>query len=168
MMRLWFESSRGRAPRVSLSQAIAQGLAADGGLYVPDKIPTVDVNSFSAGSSVPQVARAALAGFFEGDDLQQELGPIADASFDFPGPTTKVAACRDPLYVLELYHGPTAAFKDYGARFLAECQQRLQRSADSQALTILVATSGDTGARWRPLFTAAHGRGWSFCTPRDW
>jgi threonine synthase len=158
MVRSWFESSRGRAPRVSLSQAIAQGLAEDGGLYVPDRIPTIDVQSFLAGASVSQVARAALAGFFTGDDLQQELGPIADASFNFPGPTTRVAACRDPLYVLELYHGPTAAFKDYGARFLAECQQRLQRSDGGRPVTILVATSGDTGGA---VAAAFHGRPWA-------
>ncbi len=54
---------------------------------------------------------------------------IADAALNFPAPTTPVAGARDPLFVLELYHGPTAAFKDFGARFLAECQQRLQPAA---------------------------------------
>jgi threonine synthase len=110
MVGLWFESSRGGAARVSLSQAIAQGLAPDGGLYVPAKIPTGDAQSFLAGSGLPQIARAALAGFFADDDLQHELGAIADASLNFPAPSLRVAACRDPLYVLELYHGPTAAF----------------------------------------------------------
>jgi threonine synthase len=157
MAALWFESSRGGASRVSLSQAIAQGLANDGGLYVPGEIPAIDAHSLIAGSG-PQVARAALAGFFAGDCLHQELGPIADASLNLPAPTTRVAGCRDPLYVLELYHGPTAAFKDFGARFLAECQQRLQRSADSRPLTILVATSGDTGGA---VAAAFHRRPWA-------
>ncbi|HEX3951531.1 MAG TPA: threonine synthase [Steroidobacteraceae bacterium] len=158
MTVLSFGSSRGGVPRASLSRAIAQGLAEDGGLYVPSEIPTIDPHSFLAGSGVPQIARAALSGFFAGDDLQQELGPIADASMNFPAPTTRVAACRDPLYVLELYHGPTAAFKDFGARFLAECQQRLQRSAASRPLTILVATSGDTGGA---VAAAFHRRPWA-------
>jgi threonine synthase len=107
---------------------------------------------------LPQIARAALAGFFAGDELQHELGPIADTSLNFPAPSSRVAACRDPLYVLELYHGPTAAFKDFGARFLAECLQRLQPSAASQPLTILVATSGDTGGA---VAAAFHRRPWA-------
>ncbi len=157
MARLWFESSRGGA-RVSLSQAIARGLAPDGGLYVPDRIPTSDAHSFPAGAGMAQIARAALAGFFAGDDLEHELGPIAEAALNFPAPTSRVAACRDPLYVLELYHGPTAAFKDFGARFLSECQQRLQPSAAGQPLTILVATSGDTGGA---VAAAFHRRPWA-------
>jgi len=158
MARLWFESSRGGAARVSLSEAMAQGLAADGGLYVPDRIPTGDAHASLAGASVAQIARAALAGFFAGDDLEHELGAIADAALNFPAPTARIMACRDPLYVLELFHGPTAAFKDFGARFLAECQQRLPRSAASQPLTILVATSGDTGGA---VAAAFHRRPWA-------
>jgi threonine synthase len=139
------ESSRGGAPLVSLSQAITHGLATDGGLYVPSKLPSVDVNGFASDLSLPDLARKALAGFFEGDVLSAELGAIADAAFDFPAPTTVIAGSRHPLYVLELFHGPTAAFKDFGARFLAECQQRLQPRAAARPQTILVATSGDTG-----------------------
>jgi threonine synthase len=158
MAGLWFESSRGGVGRVSLSQAIAQGMAPDGGLYVPEKIPTGDAHSSLAGAGLPQIARAALAGFFAGDDLEHELGPIADASLNFPAPSSRVTSCRDPLYVLELYHGPTAAFKDFGARFLAECQQRLKQSAAGQPLTILVATSGDTGGA---VAAAFHRRPWA-------
>ena len=158
MAGLWFESSRGGVAHASLSEAIAQGLAADGGLYIPSAIPTIDAQSFSSDAGVSQIARAALAGFFAGDDLLDELGPIADAALNFPAPSTRVSACRDPLYVLELYHGPTAAFKDFGARFLAECQQRIQRSTAGQPLTILVATSGDTGGA---VAAAFHRRPWA-------
>ena len=119
MSDLKFVSTRGAAPSVSLSEAIARGLAPDGGLYVPTRLPAVDPADIAGASSLPAVARAALAGFFAGDRLLPALGEIADAALDLPAPTTAVAACPDPLFALELYHGPTAAFKDFGARFLA-------------------------------------------------
>jgi threonine synthase len=158
MAGLKFASSRGGAPLVSLSQAIAQGLAPDGGLYIPTKLPTVDADALAGASSLPQIARGALAEFFQGDALQDALAEIADAALGLPAPTTAVAACPDPLFVLELYRGPTAAFKDFGARFLAESQQRLERSASAQPLTILVATSGDTGGAVAAAFNS---RAWA-------
>jgi threonine synthase len=140
-----FESTRGGAPVVSLSQAIAQGLATDGGLYVPSNLPTIAAKDFTSDRALPAIARRALDGFFEGDVLSSELSAIAEAALDIPAPTTPIAGCADPYYVLELFHGPTAAFKDFGARFLAECHQRLQPEGATQPQTILVATSGDTG-----------------------
>jgi threonine synthase len=158
MPGLRLESSRGSAPLVSLSQAITHGLATDGGLYVPSKLPMIDAQNFVPEQSLPEIARGALAGFFAGDDLNPALGAIADAAFTFPAPTTAVAGSRDPYYVLELFHGPTAAFKDFGARFLAECQQRLQPRAAAQPQTILVATSGDTGGA---VAAAFYRRAWA-------
>ena len=158
MPGLRLESSRGNAPSVGLSQAIIHGLATDGGLYVPSKLPMIDAPNFVSGQSLPEIAREALAGFFEGDDLNAELGAIADAAFNFPAPTTAIAGSPDPYYVLELFHGPTAAFKDFGARFLAECHQRLQPRASGQPQTILVATSGDTGGA---VAAAFHRREWA-------
>jgi threonine synthase len=158
MVGVRFESSRGGAPLASLSQAIAQGLAPDGGLYVPTRLPAIDAAAFSPRLDLSHIARSALAGFFEGDALHDELAQIADAALNIPAPTTAVTACRDPLFVLELYHGPTAAFKDFGARFLAESQQRLQPLATAQPLTILVATSGDTGGA---VAAAFHRRAWA-------
>jgi threonine synthase len=156
MSDLKFVSTRGAAPSVSLSEAIAGGLAPDGGLYVPTRLPAVDPAGIAGGSRLPAVARAALAGFFAGDRLQPALGEIADAALDLPAPTTVVEASPDPLFALELYHGPTAAFKDFGARFLAESLQRLESRAP-QPLTILVATSGDTGGA---VAAAFHRRPW--------
>src|SRR5271154_1342259 len=156
MPDLKFVSSRGASPAVSLSEAIAQGLAPDGGLYIPTRLPAVDPAGIAEVSRLPEVARAALAGFFAGDRLQPLLGQIADAALDVPAPTTAVAGCPDPLFALELFHGPTAAFKDFGARFLAESLQRLETPAPSP-LTILVATSGDTGGA---VAAAFHGRPW--------
>jgi threonine synthase len=145
MPEMRFASSRGRAPQASLSQAMARGLAPDGGLYVPSSMPTIDAHAVPPGATLAEIAQLALGGFFSADGLREELAAISQAALNFPAPTTPVAGARDPLFVLELYHGPTAAFKDFGARFLAECQQRLESPVASQPLTILVATSGDTG-----------------------
>ncbi len=156
MSDLEFVSTRGAAPNVSLSEAIATGLAPDGGLYVPARLPAADPAAVAGLSRLPDVARAALAGFFAGDRLQPVLGEIADAALDLAAPTTAVRGCPDPLFALELHHGPTAAFKDFGARFLAESLQRLEGRAP-QPLTILVATSGDTGGA---VAAAFHKRPW--------
>jgi threonine synthase len=156
MSDLRFSSSRGGAPSVTLSEAIRQGLAPDGGLYVPTRLPSVDVASFAGLSRLPEIARLSLAGFFAGDRLQPVLGEIADAALNFDAPTTPVTAAEDRLFALELFHGPTAAFKDFGARFLAESLQRLEGDT-RQPLTILVATSGDTGGA---VAAAFHLRPW--------
>jgi threonine synthase len=156
MTGLRFVSTRGEAPPVTLATAIAQGLAPDGGLYVPNRLPTVDTAACGASTALPDIARAALAGFFAGDRLAPALANIAAAALDFAAPTTAVTACADPLFVLELYHGPTAAFKDFGARFLAESLQCLRPQAP-EPLTILVATSGDTGGA---VAAAFHRRPW--------
>jgi threonine synthase len=157
MPDLKFVSSRGGAPAVSLSEAIATGLAPDGGLYVPTQLPPVEPAGLAGVSRLPDIARASLAGFFEGDQLQPALGEIADAALELDAPTTPVVGCADPLFALELYHGPTAAFKDFGARFLAESLQRLE-TPGSSPLTILVATSGDTGGA---VAAAFHQRPWA-------
>jgi threonine synthase len=149
-------SSRSGAPRVSLSEAIRQGLAPDGGLYVPARLPCVDIATVAAATGLPAAARLCLDGFFEGDRLQPALGDIADAALRIEAPTTVVAGAADGLFALELFHGPTAAFKDFGARFLAESLERLEGDA-SQPLTILVATSGDTGGA---VAAAFHLRPW--------
>jgi threonine synthase len=158
MAELKFASSRGGAPPASLSEAMEQGLAPDGGLYVPTQLPRGNVGAVAATSRLPDIARLALAGFFEGDRLRPMLGDIADAALDFPAPTTSIEACPDPLFALELFHGPTAAFKDFGARFLAESLQRLNQGVHPHPLTILVATSGDTGGA---VAAAFHRRDWA-------
>jgi threonine synthase len=156
MSELQYSSSRGGAPPVTLSEAILRGLAPDGGLYVPTQLPRIDRGAFGGVTRLSDIARSALDGFFAGDRLQPVLGDIADAALDFPAPTTAVPKCPDPLFVLELFHGPTAAFKDFGARFLAETLQRLQ-TASRPPMTILVATSGDTGGA---VAAAFHLRPW--------
>jgi threonine synthase len=151
-----YVSTRAGSPAVTLSEAIARGLAPDGGLYVPERLPPLDLHGFDGLSDLPGLACHALGGFFRGDRLQERLGEITAAALDLPAPTTPVASSPDPLQVLELYHGPTAAFKDFGARFLAESLARLEGGA-ATPLTILVATSGDTGGA---VAAAFHRRPW--------
>jgi threonine synthase len=136
-----YVSTRGSAPAVGLSAAIAAGLAPDGGLYVPESLPTLAMSDFDGCESLADVATRLLQPFFAGDALAAELAAICGEAFDFPTPLKALPTAGD--HVLELFHGPTAAFKDVGARFLAACMRRLPRD---RPLTILVATSGDTGA----------------------
>ncbi|PWK81541.1 threonine synthase [Fulvimonas soli] len=137
-------STRGGAPAVPLGEAIAAGLAPDGGLYVPERLPALDPAAFGPRGTLADTAAALLAPFFAGDPLADALPAICAEALDLPVPLRPLAGRADAR-VLELFHGPTAAFKDVGARFLAACLRRLPRS-DARPLTILVATSGDTGA----------------------
>lgn len=137
-----FVSTRGQAAPAGLSAAIAAGLAPDGGLYVPESLPSLSPADFDGRETLPDIAAALLRPFFDGDALAGELGAICAQAFDFPAPMRWL---DDGTSLLELFHGPTAAFKDFGARFLAACLSRLRADGD-RLLTIIVATSGDTGA----------------------
>jgi len=143
MSALRYVSTRGRAPSVGLSEAIVAGLAPDGGLYVPERLPTLDPAAFDPHGDLAASATTLLAPFFAGGALAGELPAICAEAFTFDAPLRPLA--RADALLLELFHGPTAAFKDFGARFLAACLRRL-RGEDAPPLTILVATSGDTGA----------------------
>jgi threonine synthase len=138
-----FSSSRDASVRVGFSAALLKGLAPDGGLYVPASWPQLSPGDFAGAARLPEVAQPLLAPFLAGDRLAGELTALAHEAFSFPAPLVPLQA-DGRLSVLELFHGPTAAFKDFGARFLAACFARL-REAGSRPLTILVATSGDTG-----------------------
>jgi threonine synthase len=141
LLRPEFISTRGRIAPHTLSQALTLGLAPDGGLFVPQPWPAAPSGE-PASLALPEVARWLLAPFFAGDRLEADLSDICADALDLPAP---VVPTDDPdLFLLELFHGPTAAFKDFGARFLAACLARLRDPA-APPLTILVATSGDTG-----------------------
>jgi len=146
-----FVSTRGTSPALSASDAILKGLAPDGGLYVPQSFPHLEVASLGSVSSFAELAYEVLHPWFEGDRLEPHLGGLCYEAFDFPVPLHWHDA-KDA--VLELFHGPTAAFKDFGARFLAASMERLA-SAQGRTVTILVATSGDTGSA---VAAAFHGR----------
>src|SRR5215472_11902607 len=138
-----FASSRDAGVRLGFSAALLQGLAPDGGLYVPARWPPLAIGDFDGAASLAEVAQPLLAPFLAGDRLAPDLASLANEALNFAAPLVPLGA-DGRLSVLELFHGPTAAFKDFGARFLAACFARL-RSAGVRPLTILVATSGDTG-----------------------
>lgn len=137
-------STRDASHRASLSEAIARGIAPDGGLYVPSEFPHFNTRQFDGVTELPEIGERLLAPFFEGDPLASELGAICREAFNFPVPLVNLDQAPAPASVLELFHGPTCAFKDVGARFLAATMGRIPRN-DPRKLTILVATSGDTG-----------------------
>jgi len=139
-----FQSTRNAAHTVGLSEAIARGLAPDGGLYVPASLPALNVAALAAAQGLPALAEGLIAPFAAGDVMTDQLGEITRDAFNFAAPVVEVERAPGPLSVLELFHGPTAAFKDFGARFLAATLERIPR-ADPRRLTVLVATSGDTG-----------------------
>jgi threonine synthase len=106
-----------------------------------------------ASEKLPQFAAEMLKPFFQGDRLQDELQSICSEAFDFPVPLVTPDPNRPELKALELFHGPTGAFKDFGARFLMACFDRIGDAA--HPLTVLAATSGDTGGA---VGCAAEGR----------
>ena len=139
-----FISTTGQTAPADLSTALLAGLAPDGGLYFPEEIESEPVGRFDACTTLPQVARVFLKPFFAGDSTLGDLRAICDQSLDIETPIVSLAP---DTHLLELFHGPTAAFKDYGARFLANALGRLREGDRGGApLTILVATSGDTGS----------------------
>lgn len=128
-------------PKIKISQAILTGLADDGGLFIPETIPQIDQKKIPQGISFPEFADLFLQAFFEGDELQKHVSDMCSSAFNFP---IKISSLGGKNQLLELYHGPTSAFKDVGARFLSECLQKLSGKLQKELL-ILVATSGDTG-----------------------
>ncbi|RNF81931.1 threonine synthase [Montanilutibacter psychrotolerans] len=134
-------STRGGIAPVSLDAALAAGLAGDGGLYVPEQLPLLD--AIAGATSLVATAERVLAPFLDGSALRGNLTSLCQHAYGFDAPLRALAGNGDHL--LELFHGPTAAFKDYGARFLAGALGALRAPGDRDT-TIVVATSGDTGA----------------------
>ncbi len=149
-------STRG-GEATSLVDAVMRGLATDGGLFVPDELPRFTPKDFR-GSTLAEIAAELLAPFFADSGLEGQLVAICRDAFDFPVPLRPLIEAKGELSVLELFHGPTAAFKDVGARFLAAVMERaLPRFSDPRPLTILVATSGDTGGAVAAAFHQRRG-----------
>jgi threonine synthase len=139
-----YRSTAGKAPSVSLREAVLRGLAPDGGLYMPTEIarlPEKDLRQFRALSPAESYVRV-LQPFVVLDVPDQVLQQIVKEAIDFP---VQLVPLSPELHVLELFHGPTLAFKDFGARFMARLMGYFVRGEDRQ-LTVLVATSGDTGS----------------------
>ena len=140
-MKHYYYSTRDRGALYGLREAALMGLAPDGGLFMPAAIPQADmaeVERLAAGSYADLACY--LAGLFFGEDVpRSDLEAMVRRAYDFPCPLTKV---EDGLYTLELYHGPTFAFKDFGARFMGGMLGLLVPGG----ITVLTATSGDTGS----------------------
>ena len=137
-------STRHAAPFATFKEALLRGLAPDGGLYLPTSIPPIGASALASWRGLPVgevAARVVL--HLVGDEFDRDtLARLTRDAFDFPAPTVPIA---DGLSALELFHGPTLAFKDFGARFLARLFGHLLAERGGHA-TILVATSGDTGS----------------------
>ncbi|KJY76043.1 threonine synthase [Vibrio coralliilyticus] len=126
--------------QVSFGQAVRQGLGRNQGLFFPSELPKFDdVDALLAEDFVSRSTKILSA--LIGNELSEDqVNSMVDAAFQFPAPINQV---KDGVYALELFHGPTLAFKDFGGRFMA---QSLAAVSDGGKITILTATSGDTGA----------------------
>lgn len=147
-------STKGKGSSASLQEALLQSLAPDGGLYLPESIPQLSASFLAAlpEQSLPQIGTEVLKPYLP--ELEPtELSTIVSESLNFPIPLVQVT---DRISILELFHGPTLAFKDVGARFLAHLLQHLL-NGEKRELTILVATSGDTGSAVAAGFFAIPG-----------
>jgi threonine synthase len=149
-----FRSTRDPESTVDFCTALERGIAPDGGLYVPVSLPRHSIDDFDGCDTLAMVAECLLRPFVGGTALAPELADICSESFSFPIPLLRLQDGPEQLSVLELFHGPTAAFKDVGARFLAASLERMNADRE-RPLTILVATSGDTGGA---VAAAFHGR----------
>ncbi|HOY03764.1 MAG TPA: threonine synthase [Saprospiraceae bacterium] len=138
-----FYSTNNPTLRASFQEAVFKGLPEDNGLFMPVEIPRLpeqflnNLSNYSFSEIAFEVARNLL----HEDIPENDIRRIVETAIDFPAPAVKL---DDQTYVLELFHGPSLAFKDFGARFMAQTMSYFNRKEDKE-LVILVATSGDTG-----------------------
>jgi len=138
-----YHSTNNPSHHVDLKEAILRSLPADNGLYMPNQLPTLSADFWKNFRSLSfQEIGFAVANAFFGEDVPaDELREMVNGTLEFDAPL--VALAPDD-HILELFHGPTLAFKDFGARFMARLMAHLTKDED-RMLTVLVATSGDTG-----------------------
>lgn len=138
-----FISTRQNSEPIPFSEAMVRGLAPDGGLYVPEVIPQLGTSFWNSLKDITLAETALEMARPYIDDIEpKQLKAIIDDAFDFEIPLVPQQGSK---YILELYHGPTLAFKDIGARFMARIFAAFRKEAD-QDIVILAATSGDTGS----------------------
>lgn len=140
-----YYSTNHTAPLASLEEAVVKGLAPDRGLYMPERINKLPEDFFSNidKMSFKEIACKVANAFFGDDIPEDDLNRIVCDTLQFDCPIVKV---EDNIYSLELFHGPTLAFKDVGARFMARMLQYFLKRENSDDINVLVATSGDTGS----------------------
>jgi len=139
-----YVSTSRRAPPADLKRALFDGLAPDGGLYLPESLAPLPAGALKGlrGASWEQVAVTVARHLLQDDLSPSQVEQVVGEALDFPVPLVPLT---DGVYVLELFHGPTCAFKDVGARFMARLMA-LHHRPNGPLLTVLVATSGDTGS----------------------
>lgn len=137
-------STKNPSQKVSFQQAVRKGLPDDNGLYLPDKIPILSESFFQKlpGLSLAEIGFEVAKQFIEDEIPEKDLRSLVEDTLSFDIPLVEVA--KD-VYSLELFHGPTLAFKDVGARFMARCLGYFNQENKKQ-VTVLAATSGDTGS----------------------
>jgi len=135
--------------RVSFSEATRKGLGSDRGLFYPESLPALDARALLAAPRFERY-RAILMPFLAPDFSAEAVDTMIRAAFPFEAAVVPVG----DVFALELFHGPTLAFKDFGARWMAQCLTRIRGTAP---MTILTATSGDTGAAVAHAFRGAPG-----------
>ncbi len=140
-----YYSTNGQAPIATLEKAVVKGLAEDKGLYMPERIKPLPQEFFDniENLSFQEIAYTVADAFFGEDVPAEDLKKIVYDTLAFDCPCVKVT---DSIFSLELFHGPTLAFKDVGARFMARLLQYFLKKEGSQQVNVLVATSGDTGS----------------------
>lgn len=140
-----YYSTNKQAPDVSLQEAVVKGLAPDKGLYMPEKIKVLPKSFFDNISSMSfQEIAYTVADAFFGDDIEADtLKEIVYDTLNFDTPIVHVS---DNIYSLELFHGPTLAFKDVGGRFMARLLSYFIKKQGQKDVKVIVATSGDTGS----------------------
>ena len=140
-----YYSTNGQAPIATLEKAVVKGLAEDKGLYMPERIKSLPQEFFDniENLSFQEIAYTVADAFFGEDVPAEDLKRIVYDTLAFDTPCVKVT---DTIYSLELFHGPTLAFKDVGARFMARLLQYFLRKEGAGQVNVLVATSGDTGS----------------------
>lgn len=142
-----YHSTSGGPQHVSLFTALTTGVPGDGGLYLPDYIPALPPALFNniAGMTLQDIAYVVANSFFGNDIDSEVINSIVNRTFDFEIPLVRI---EPDHYSLELFHGPTLAFKDVGARFMTNMLSELLKntSSDTSRITVLAATAGDSGA----------------------
>ena len=136
-----YYSTNGQAPMADLRKAVVKGLAEDRGLYMPERIKPLPEEFFESTGSFVEVASTVADAFFGEDVPADVLHRIVAETLSFDCPVREV---EPGIFALELFHGPTLAFKDVGARFMARLLQHFLAGDDD--VHVLVATSGDTGS----------------------
>ena len=141
-----YYSTNGKAPIATLQKAVVKGLAEDRGLYMPEHINKLPKEFFDhiESMSFQEIAYTVASAFFSEDVDPDALHDIVYDTLQFDCPVVNI---KDRIYTLELFHGPTLAFKDVGARFMARLLQYfINTEPNRQQVNVLVATSGDTGS----------------------